>query len=108
MLVMREYDAIAEWYASERTGTIGVPEVEALAGSIPRGARVLDVGCGNGIPITQALLNAGHLVVGLDSSSEMLSRFQRNLQGIPAVRGLVESCPFASGAFDAAVAWGVL
>jgi 2-polyprenyl-3-methyl-5-hydroxy-6-metoxy-1,4-benzoquinol methylase len=52
---MREYDLIADWYASERAATpadgSGVPEVIALAASIrPRG-RVLDIGCGHGVPL---------------------------------------------------------
>ena len=57
---MREYDLIADWYASERVSQTGVPEAAALAHSIAIGGRVLDIGCGNGIPITRALLSAGH------------------------------------------------
>jgi len=38
----------------------------------------------------------------------MLARFTQNCPEALAVRGLVESCPFADGAFDAAVAWGVM
>ncbi len=105
---MREYDLIAEWYASERDDQTGVPEATALASSIPRGSLVLDVGCGNGIPITRALLNGGHRVIGLDSSSAMLAHFKQNCPEAFAVRGIVESCPFADGVFDAAVAWGVI
>ena len=33
---MREYDEIAEWYASDRTQPTGVPEVTALAASVQR------------------------------------------------------------------------
>jgi SAM-dependent methyltransferase len=105
---MREYDLIAEWYASERVDQTGVPEATALASSIPRGSLVLDIGCGNGIPITRALLSEGHRVIGLDSSSAMLAQFKRNCSETFAVRGIVESCPFADGVFDAAVAWGVM
>ena len=105
---MREYDLIAEWYASERVDQTGVPEATTLASSIPLGSLVLDVGCGNGIPITRALLSAGHRVVGLDSSGEMLAHFRRNCSESFAVRGTVQSCPFADCAFDAAVAWGVM
>ncbi len=83
-------------------------EATALASSVPLGSRVLDIGCGNGIPITRALLSAGHRVVGLDSSSEMLARFRSNYPETPAVRGVVQSCPFADGVFDAAIAWGVM
>lgn len=105
---MREYDLIADWYASERVSQTGVPEAMALAHSISIGGRVLDIGCGNGIPITRALLSAGHRVVGLDSSSEMLKRFQANCPDTPAVRGIVQASPFADNTFDAAVAWGVM
>ena len=105
---MHEYDLIAEWYASDRSQETGVPEVIALASSLPRGARVLDIGCGNGLPVTRALLDAGHQVVGLDSSSRMLARFRANLPDTPIVRGRVQTCPFAGHSFDAAVAWGVL
>ncbi len=105
---MHEYDLIAEWYASNRQAPGGVPEAAALASSIRRGARVLDMGCGNGIPITRALLSEGHRVIGLDSSSEMLTRFRRNCPETPAVRGVVQCCPFPDDMFEAAVAWGVL
>lgn len=59
---MREYDLIAEWYASERTDTTtggGVPDAVAMAASLSRGSRILDIGCGNGVPLTRALLHAG-------------------------------------------------
>ena len=105
---MREYDLIAEWYASERDNQTGAPEANGLASSIPRGSLVLDVGCGNGIPITRALLRRGHRVVGLDSSSAMLEKFAQNCPEAFVVRGVVQSSPFADCVFDAAVAWGVM
>ena len=105
---MREYDLIADWYASERDDQTGVPETTALASSIPRGSLVVDIGCGNGTPITRALLGAGHRVVGLDSSSAMLTRFKQNYPGAFAVRGFVQASPFGHGVFDAAIAWGVM
>ena len=46
---MREYDLISEWYASEPIDQTGVPEVTALATSIPRRSLVLNVGCGIGL-----------------------------------------------------------
>jgi SAM-dependent methyltransferase len=107
-VTVREYDLITEWYASERVDQTGIPEVTALASSISSGSRVFDIGCGNGIPITRALLRAGHVVVGLDSSHAMLARFRGNCPETPAVRGVVQSCPFADGVFNAAVGWGVM
>ena len=108
---MREYDLIADWYASDRMGTTdggGVPEVMALASSIRVGGRVLDIGCGNGVPLTKGLLASGYRVVGLDSASNMLRRFRTNCPDTPAVKGIVQACPFAADIFDAAIAWGVM
>jgi ubiquinone/menaquinone biosynthesis C-methylase UbiE len=105
---MREYDLIAEWYTSVRHDQTGVPEVLALADSLQSGSRVLDVGCGNGIPLTRALLDRGHAVVGLDSANEMLTRFRLNCRSTPAIRAQVQALPFASASFDAAIMWGVM
>jgi SAM-dependent methyltransferase len=108
---MREYDLIADWYASDRVDTpdgSGVPEVMALASSIVPGGLVLDIGCGNGVPLTKALLGSGHSVVGIDSAGNMLRGFRANCPTAPAVRGTAQACPFARGSFDAAIAWGVM
>lgn len=105
---MREYDLIADWYAAERADQIGLPETTTLASSIPSRSLVLDIGCGNGVPITRALLSAGHRVIGMDSSRAMLALLKHNCPEAFAVRGIIQSCPFADCVFDAAVAWGVM
>ena len=105
---MHEYDLIADWYATQRTDETGVPEAVAMASSLANGSLILDLGCGNGIPISRALLDAGHRVIGIDSSYEMLRRFQSNFPAVPVVRGLVQDSAFVAESFDAAISWGVL
>jgi SAM-dependent methyltransferase len=105
---MHEYDLIADWYATERKGPGGVPELESLIASLPHGASVLDVGCGNGIPLTRTLLATGCKVVGIDSSLRMLERFETNCPGTPFVCTPIQSANLEGQLFDAAVAWGVL
>jgi SAM-dependent methyltransferase len=105
---VREYDLSAEWYASERVDQTGVPEALALVKTFPPGARVLDIGCGNGLPITKALLAANVQVVGIDSAPQMLARFRFNLPATHAVRAVAQTLPFANATFDGAVAWGVM
>ncbi len=107
-IIVREYDLIADWYASERVDQTGVPEALALVTTLPPGARVLDIGCGNGLPITKTLLAADVQVVGIDSAPKMLARFRLNLPATPAVRAVAQSLPFADATFDGAVAWGVM
>ena len=105
---MREYDLIADWYRTDRGLTVGVAEALAVAATLPAGACILDLGCGNGVPVTEALVNAGRRVVGLDTSAGMLARFRANLPRTPVVRGDARQCPFADASFDAAVSWGMM
>jgi SAM-dependent methyltransferase len=105
---MREYDLIAEWYETDRSRTLGVAQALSFAAALPACSRILDVGCGNGLPITGALVNAGHRLVGLDSSEGMLAHFRVNLPATPIVRGDARRCPFAEGSFDAAISWGMI
>src|SRR5581483_8740756 len=80
----------------------------AVVAMLPVHSRILDVGCGNGVPVTEALVNAGYRVVGLDSSAGMLARFQANLPSTSVVRGDARLCPFAHGGFDAAISMGMM
>ena len=105
---MHEYDLIADWYSSDRGQTIGVAEALKVAARLPADSHILDVGCGNGTPITKALVDGGYRVVGLDSSSRMTAHFRSNLPRTRIVRGDVRRCPFAADCFDAAISWGVL
>jgi SAM-dependent methyltransferase len=105
---VKEYDSIADWYPSDRGRIAGVPEALRAVASLPPGSRILDLGCGNGLPLTNALLNSGFRVVGLDSSRRMLERFRLNLPDAPVVRGDSRECPFADRVFDGAISWGMI
>lgn len=105
---MREYDLIAGWYPTDRGRTVGVAEALAFTAELKAGSRILDLGCGNGVPITAVLVDAGHSLVGLDSSAGMLDRFRVNLPDTPVVRGDGRRLPFRDCSFDAAISWGML
>lgn len=106
--MMREYDLIAEWYASVRNPEIGRAEVEAGASLLPPQARVLDVGCGTGVPLSRSLHHDGFVVTGLDSSPEMIARYRKAFPSVPAHCARIQDARFADGSFEAVVAWGVL
>jgi SAM-dependent methyltransferase len=71
---------------------------------------VLDAGCGPGL-VSAALLAAGHRVVGVDLSGEMIDRARRRCAAFEDRARFVQSSLFAddlAGPFDAAVSRYVL
>jgi ubiquinone/menaquinone biosynthesis C-methylase UbiE len=53
--------------------------VEQLLTRLPGGARVLDIGCGTGVPTARQLVTAGCVVTGIDISPVMLDLARRNV-----------------------------
>ncbi|MGE5638977.1 MAG: class I SAM-dependent methyltransferase [Clostridia bacterium] len=87
---------------------------DLVLGLLPdRCARVLDVGCGPAV-MAEPLLERGSEVWGVDTSERMIRLGEERLAAHPArerVRlrvGTLEGLDFADGAFDAAIAMGVL
>jgi ubiquinone/menaquinone biosynthesis C-methylase UbiE len=82
-----------------------------LSLGLPRGARVLEVGCGRGIalPVLQRYLEPSRLV-GLDIDRELLDEAGRRLDstGTPAelIPGDVRRLPFPSADFDLIIDFG--
>jgi len=105
---MREYDQIAAWYTAARNPDVGVPDLAALTPSLPPHARVLDLGCGDGVPLSRFLLREGVDLTALDSSPEMVERYRAHFPGVPTQCVRVHDARFAPESFDAVVAWGVL
>ncbi|MGW2346795.1 class I SAM-dependent methyltransferase [Streptomyces sp. NPDC001661] len=61
-------------------------EPDVVAGAVPAGASVLELGCGVG-RVTHALVERGFRVTAVDESPEMLER----VRGARTVRGAIES-----------------
>ena len=68
-------------------------------------ARVLDLGCGAGVPIARRLAAYGCDVVGVDLSAAQLALASVQAPGASFVRGNMRSCAFAPASFDAVVSF---
>jgi SAM-dependent methyltransferase len=75
-----------------------------LALRVPEGARVLDLGCGNGVPVTRAL-SARYRVTGLDLSPTQIERARTLVPGATFVCGDMTAAGFAPASFDAVTAF---
>src|SRR5690242_11315281 len=73
------YEGIAAAFVRTRSATIGVTRVRDWAKALPRGAAVVDLGCGPGLPITAVLVAEGLRVHGVDAAPSFVEAFRRNL-----------------------------
>ncbi|SEW39382.1 2-polyprenyl-3-methyl-5-hydroxy-6-metoxy-1,4-benzoquinol methylase [Chitinophaga sp. YR573] len=101
------YESIAEIYIKER-GRIGSSTVSAWARTLNKGAVVLDIGCGTGIPVTKILLDEGLAAYALDASPTMIKAFRENFPNVPVACESVERSPFFNRSFDGIIAVGLI
>jgi ubiquinone/menaquinone biosynthesis C-methylase UbiE len=72
---------------------------------LPTGARVLDVGCGTGLPTARQLVAAGCAVTGLDISPVMLDLARRNVPEATFIQRDAVDIDASLGQFHAVVAF---
>lgn len=68
------YEEVADEFISRRR-SIGAGTVRDWAKTLPVGATVMDLGCGNGVPISATLIDEGTKVYGVDASPSMIAAF---------------------------------
>jgi ubiquinone/menaquinone biosynthesis C-methylase UbiE len=104
-LVKKGYDKIAEEYQADRHGFDHVKELEEFASLLPKNAKVLDVGCGAGVPVAKFLVDSGFEVVGVDFSENMLRLARKNMPQISFIRKDMTKLDFADNSFDGLTAF---
>ncbi len=103
------WDAIAaELIARREKSRIGITVVRRWAHSLPRGASVLDLGCGSGVPVSEALIHEGLVVYGLDASPTLVAAFRGRFPRADVACEAVETSRFFGRTFDAVIAVGLL
>ena len=87
---------------------VGVATVRAWARSLSPGAAVLDLGCGSGVPISEALLNDGFAVHGVDASPSLVAAFRQRFPRAPVACESAEESELFGRSFDGVVAVGLV
>lgn len=75
---------------------------------LPEGVSVLDLGCGSGVPISEALLEEGCEVFGVDASPALVAAFRRRFPQAKVACEPVEESRFFDRTCDGVVAVGLL
>ena len=102
-LVIDGYDRCAADFNSERV-TEAADALAPLMARLPDGARVLDLGCGTGVPVARTLSDRFD-VVGADISASQLSLARRQAPGVALLRGDMERLHFSPSSFNAVVSF---
>ena len=102
------WEAAAEPFMAARSA-IGAGMVRSWAGAnLPPGATIIDIGCGSGVPIAQALIDGGFSLSAIDASPTLIAAFSRRFPQVPSACEPAQHSRFFHRRFDAAIAIGLI
>lgn len=83
------------------------PRWRAFRRHVPRGATVLDAGCGMG-QWAAFLSTQGYRTIGVDFSTEIVNALEQRYPRLMWRCGRVQTLPLADQSVDAVISWGVI
>lgn len=103
--ILATYEAVAgEWATTGGARTMCErPALAALVAGVDA-PRVLDLGCGTGLPLGRALLDIGAVLTGVDGAGAMIAAFRANLPQARAVQADMRGLDMGQ-IYDAVLAW---
>lgn len=103
-LVRSGYNALSCAYRGDDdpAGQYG-PWLAGLRDRLPPHGTVLDIGCGNGVPVARDLVSAGYRVTGVDISDVQVERARGLVPGAEFLRADATELDFPDESFDAVV-----
>lgn len=104
-IVRKGYDKLAERYHAIRHAFDNKKELSEFASLLPKNAKVLDVGCGTGVPVAQFLIECGFVVTGVDFSRNMLKLARRNVPEAKFIMKDMTKLDFQADSFDGLTAF---
>ncbi|SMH57340.1 class I SAM-dependent methyltransferase [Maritimibacter sp. HL-12] len=105
--ILATYDRVAEAFARSRDRTLYERRWLDRALAHVGGRRVLDLGCGTGLPIAAYLQDRRGTVTGVDGAAAMLAIFARNLPRARAIHTDMRGLDLGE-TFDVILAWNSL
>jgi SAM-dependent methyltransferase len=103
-LVREGYDVLSYRYRDDDADEGGyAPWLAALKDRLPGGGRVLDIGCGCGVPVARSLADAGLVVRGIDISETQIERARRLVPAAVFMQADATRIAFADEVYDAVV-----
>jgi len=102
------YERMAAVFVAARDRSIGPDVVRPWSERLPRGASVLDVGCGCGVPITRTLVDEGFEVHAVDAAPSLVAAFQQRFPTVPVECADALACRMLEATYDGVVMWGLL
>jgi SAM-dependent methyltransferase len=109
-IVADGYDQIAQRYLAWSALDPSPQRMRYLAQLLDlllSGAEVLELGCGAGVPVTQALAERCH-VTGVDISAEQVALAERLVPNATFIQADITTLDFPNGSFDAVVSFYTL
>src|SRR5262245_37910355 len=105
-VVAHGYNVVAGPYL-ERHGKSVVRDrwLREMIHRLPDAARLLDLGCGAGVPVAQRLAQRGFDVVGVDGSVEQIKLARRNVPNAEFIHTDMTAVAFPRRSFDAVAAF---
>ena len=107
-IVRKGYNNIAEKYDKQRKLYQSEGLLQKFLRSIPKNSRILDLGCGAGIPVTKFLVNDGFETVGIDFSENMLKIARKNVRNAKFLKMDITKMKFKESSFHGAVSFYAL
>lgn len=93
-VVRSGYEQAADSYAAARDLFENAPHLERFTELLPTPARVLDVGCGSGVPVARYLVDHGYDVIGIDIAARQIELARSQMpQARLEVRNMLELKP---------------
>jgi 2-polyprenyl-3-methyl-5-hydroxy-6-metoxy-1,4-benzoquinol methylase len=103
------YEGVASEFMGRRgQSNLGVATILRWARALPPGASILDLGCGHGVPLSMALIDAGFIIYGIDASPTLTAAFHSRFPHAHVACEAVEGSSFFGRTFDGVLAVGLI